>query len=403
MPTYKYVAVNLQKQKFKGKYIANDENDLASQLAKQNLYLVSASEYKGGTPSSFFTLGTGKIKLPELTSFCRQFSIMISSGIQVLDCLNIMRNQSFSKYFRSILQVVYDDVKSGEMLSSSLEKHKNVFPEFFISMVRIGEESGNLDMVFVSLAEYYEKDAAIKRKVKAAMIYPGILMLLTIGITVLMLTYVVPTFKNVMSTLEVPIEGITAVAYGISDFLIAYWRWILVGVIVLLGGLILFLKTKTGRYLFDKFKVRCVFMRKITTGLISARFARSLSILLSSGMDLASSLDATTAILVNRYVQKKFREASEEVHHGMTITNSFKKYRLFPPMLIQMISVGENSNSLDEVLSRSCGFFDEQVEFSLNSLTSKLQPIILLIMAVIVGTLFIAIYSPMLSIMNTLA
>lgn len=403
MPTYKYVAVNLQKQKFKGKYIANDENDLASQLAKQNLYLVSASEYKGGTPSSFFTLGTGKIKLPELTSFCRQFSIMISSGIQVLDCLNIMRNQSFSKYFRSILQVVYDDVKSGEMLSSSLEKHKNVFPEFFISMVRIGEESGNLDMVFVSLAEYYEKDAAIKRKVKAAMIYPGILMLLTIGITVLMLTYVVPTFKNVMSTLEVPIEGITAVAYGISDFLIAYWRWILVGVIVLLGGLIFFLKTKTGRYLFDKFKVRCVFMRKITTGLISARFARSLSILLSSGMDLASSLDATTAILVNRYVQKKFREASEEVHHGMTITNSFKKYRLFPPMLIQMISVGENSNSLDEVLSRSCGFFDEQVEFSLNSLTSKLQPIILLIMAVIVGTLFIAIYSPMLSIMNTLA
>ena len=403
MPTFKYVAVNLQKQKFKGKYIANDENDLASQLAKQNLYLVSASEYKGGTPSSFFTLGTGKIKLPELTSFCRQFSIMISSGIQVLDCLNIMRNQSFSKYFRSILQVVYDDVKSGEMLSSSLEKHKNVFPEFFISMVRIGEESGNLDMVFVSLAEYYEKDAAIKRKVKAAMIYPGILMLLTIGITVLMLTYVVPTFKNVMSTLEVPIEGITAVAYGISDFLIAYWRWILVGVIVLLGGLILFLKTKTGRYLFDKFKVRCVFMRKITTGLISARFARSLSILLSSGMDLASSLDATTAILVNRYVQKKFREASEEVHHGMTITNSFKKYRLFPPMLIQMISVGENSNSLDEVLSRSCGFFDEQVEFSLNSLTSKLQPIILLIMAVIVGTLFIAIYSPMLSIMNTLA
>lgn len=403
MPTYKYVAVNLQKQKFKGKYIANDENDLASQLAKQNLYLVSASEYKGGTPSSFFTLGTGKIKLPELTSFCRQFSIMISSGIQVLDCLNIMRNQSFSKYFRSILQVVYDDVKSGEMLSSSLEKHKNVFPEFFISMVRIGEESGNLDMVFVSLAEYYEKDAAIKRKVKAAMIYPGILMLLTIGITVLMLTYVVPTFKNVMSTLEVPIEGITAVAYGISDFLIVYWRWILVGVIVLLGGLIFFLKTKTGRYLFDKFKVRCVFMRKITTGLISARFARSLSILLSSGMDLASSLDATTAILVNRYVQKKFREASEEVHHGMTITNSFKKYRLFPPMLIQMISVGENSNSLDEVLSRSCGFFDEQVEFSLNSLTSKLQPIILLIMAVIVGTLFIAIYSPMLSIMNTLA
>lgn len=403
MPTYKYVAVNLQKQKFKGKYIANDENDLASQLAKQNLYLVSASEYKGGTPSSFFTLGTGKIKLPELTSFCRQFSIMISSGIQVLDCLNIMRNQSFSKYFRSILQVVYDDVKSGEMLSNSLEKHKNVFPEFFISMVRIGEESGNLDMVFVSLAEYYEKDAAIKRKVKAAMIYPGILTILTIGITVLMLAYVVPTFKKVMSTLEVPIEGITAVAYGISDFLIAYWRWILVGVIVLLGGLILFLKTKTGRYLFDKFKVRCVFMRKITTGLISARFARSLSILLSSGMDLASSLDATTAILVNRYVQKKFREASEEVHHGMTITNSFKKYRLFPPMLIQMISVGENSNSLDEVLSRSCGFFDEQVEFSLNSLTSKLQPIILLIMAVIVGTLFIAIYSPMLSIMNTLA
>ena len=203
MPTYKYVAVNLQKKKYKGIFIAEDEKDLAVQLTKQNLYLVSASLYKGGTPSAFFTLGTGKVKLSELTTFCRQFSIMISTGIPLLGCIDSLKQQPYSAYFKSILQVVSEDVKGGAMLSEALDKHNKVFPDFFRSMVHVGEVSGKLDSVFVSLADYYESDAAIKRKVKSALSYPLMLALMTVAIVILMLAFVVPTFRETLSTLEV--------------------------------------------------------------------------------------------------------------------------------------------------------------------------------------------------------
>lgn len=403
MPLYKYVAVDLQKRKFKGQYIADNEKDLASQLAKRNLYLVSAKLYKGGTPSAFFTLGTGKVKMSELTSFCRQISIMLTSGIQVLDCLDMMRNQSFSSYFKSIVQVIYDDVKSGEMLTASLEKHKKVFPSFFISMVSVGEVSGNLDEVFISLANYYENDAAIKRKIKSALIYPSMLALMTLAVVVLMLAFVVPTFKETMSSLEVPIEGFTAVIYGISDFLVANWYYIVAGLILIVGGFIIFFMTEQGKRFRDACLVKFPFFKKVTKNLTSARFARALSILLKSGMDLSAALDSTAVILNNHYIVNRFRLACDDVRHGMTMAEAFKKYDLFPPILIQMIAVGESTNSVEEVLTRSCRFFDEQVETSLNSITSKIQPAMLLIMGTIVATLFMAVYSPMLSIMDRLA
>lgn len=402
MPTYKYVAVNLQKQKFKGKYIAEDEKDLAVQLAKQNLYLVSAMEYKGGTPSAFFTLGTGKVKLTELTTFCRQFAIMLTSGMQILDCLEIFKSQSFSSYFKSILAVITDDVRSGDMLSVALDKHKKVFPDFFVSMVHVGEASGKLDTVFISLANYYESDAALKRKVKSALAYPMMLLGMTIAITVLMLAYVVPTFKDVLADLEVEPDGFTAVIYGISDFMLEYWQILVAAVILIGGGLFLFLQTTTGKHAWDVFKIKGPVIGKVTVELITARFARAFSILLSSGMDLASALDSTAMILGNNYMESRFKAASEEVRNGMTITAAFRKYELFPDLMTQMLAVAERTNALDEVLSRSCKFFDEQVEATLSSLTTKIQPIMLLIMAAVVGSLFIAVYAPMLSIMDGL-
>ena len=172
MNKYKYTAVNLDKKKIKGTFIAKDEQDLGEQLAKQGLYLISSSIYTGNTPSAFFTLGTGKVTLAELTIFCRQFAIMLNTNIPILDCLDILKNQPYSGYFKKILEVIYDDVKSGILLSAALEKHGRVFPDFFKSMISVGEKSGKLDVVFVSLADYYETDTAIKRKAKSAMSYP---------------------------------------------------------------------------------------------------------------------------------------------------------------------------------------------------------------------------------------
>ncbi|MBQ3012938.1 MAG: type II secretion system F family protein [Clostridia bacterium] len=403
MPTYKYVAVNLQKKKYKGIFIAEDEQDLAVQLTKQNLYLVSASVYKGGTPSAFFTLGTGKVKLSELTTFCRQFAIMLSTGITLLECIDILKTQPYSAYFKSVLQVISEDIKGGAMLSEALDKHKKIFPDFFCSMVHVGEASGKLDTVFVSLADYYEKDSAIKRKVKSALSYPSMLALMTVAIAILMLAFVVPTFRESLASLDVEITGLTKAVYDISDFFLVYGGLVIAAIIILGGVIFLLSRTAKGKRVIDVIKIKAPLIGRIQVNLITARFARAFSILLSSGMDLASALDAVTIILGNSYVKERFEEAATDVHNGVTLTDAFQKQKLFPPMLLQMLAVGEQTASLEEVLSRSCAFFDDQVDTSLTSLTSKIQPTMLVIMGLIVGVLFFAVYSPMLAIMSTLA
>ena len=389
-------------QKIKGTFIAKDEKDLAAQLAKQSLYLVSAKNYSGNTPSAFFTLGTGKVSLKELTSFCRQFAIMLNTHIPILDCLDILKNQQYSAYFRGILEVIYEDVRSGIVMSEALEKHKKVFPDFFRSMIYVGEQSGKLETVFLALADYYETDSNIKKKMKSAMSYPLMLMVMAIGIVIIMLAFVIPTFRDTLSKLEVEITGITAVIYGMSDFLLANWLYMLAGVVVI--GLVIFgiLRTEKGKYAFDFLKVKIPLLKTVQINMVTARFARAFALLISSGMDITDAMDSVEVVIGNRYVKRRFHAAAESVRQGMSLTNAFESHKLFPPMMNQMITVGEKTNSLDDVLLRSCSFFDSQVETSLNSLTSKIQPVMLIIIGAVIGTMFIGVYSPMLSIMNGL-
>ena len=403
MQKYKYTAVNLQKQKIKGTFIANDEHDLAAQLAKQSLFLISCKAYTNDTPSAFFTLSVGSgVSLSELTTFCRQFSIMQNTGIPILDCLDILRNQPYTAYFRKLLQVVYEDVKSGMLMSDALDKHKKVFPHFFRSMVRVGELSGKMEMVFSSLADYYESDAAIKGKVKSALSYPLMLLGMTVGVVILMMLVVVPTFREAMAQMDVEITGITKTVYDMSDFLLANGGLIFLGICVFALIFILVGRTEKGAFFYDKMLMYIPIVKTIQRNLLTARFARAFGLLLSSGMDLNAAMDSVEVIMGNRYMKQKFHEAAENVRQGMSLTVAFETYKLFPQMMIQMITIGERTGTMDEVLMRSCAFFDNQVETSLNSMTSKIQPVMLALMGGIIGTLFIAVYSPMLSIMTNL-
>ena len=403
MQKYKYTAVNLQNQKIRGTFIANDETDLAAQLAKQSLFLISAKVQKNETPSAFFTLSVGSsVSLMELTNFCRQFAIMQNTGIPILDSLDILRNQNYSSYFRNLLHVIYADVKSGLLLSDALDKHKKVFPHFFRSMVRVGELSGKMEMVFASLADYYESDRAIKSKVKSALSYPLMLLGMTVGIVILMMLVVIPTFRTSMAQMEVEITGITKTVYDMSDFVLNYWKVMLAGIVTV--GLVIFLvgRTESGAFFFDKLKMHIPMVKTIQRNLFTARFARAFGLLLTSGMDLNAAMDAVEVIIGNRYLRKNFHDAAESVRQGAPLTVAFDAYKLFPQMMLQMITVGERTGTLDEVMMRSCVFFDNQVETSLQSLTSKIQPVMLMLMGGIIGALFIAVYSPMLEIMNNL-
>ena len=402
MPVYKYIAVNLQKQKVKGKFIADNEKDLAEALAKKNLYIVSSSVDKGGSPSAFFTTGTGKVQLKELTTFCRQFAIMITAGITLVESLGNLKKQNYTPYFKSILQTIYDDVKSGSMLSDAVDKHAKVFPHFFRSMVHVGEASGKLNVAFESLADYYESDEKIKRKAKSALSYPLMLLGITIGIVILMLTFVVPTFKDTMNKLDVEFEGFTKTVYDMSDFMTENWSFLLIGLILIIIVLFLLLQTKGGKYAFDAFKLYAPFIGKVQVDLITARYARAFSILLSSGMPMSETLNTLELIIGNQCLQKRFKKVKEEVNHGVSLTKALENFNFFPEILIQMVSVGEKTAALDEVMTRTYKYFDERVETALNAMTAKIQPIMLLIMGVTIGSLFLAVYSPMLSIMNQL-
>lgn len=400
MQKYKYTAVNLQNQRFKGVFIAKDEKDLASQLARQGLYLTSSAPYKGDV--SFFTLGSAKVSMNELTTFCRQFAIMIDTGIPILDCLDILRNQQYGSFLKKLLQIVYEDVKGGMLLSAALEKHPKTFPNFFRSMIHVGETSGKLETVLNSLADYYEKDAAIKRKVKSAMSYPLMLMGMTVGIVIIMMLMVIPTFRDAMSSLEVNPEGLTKTVYDMSDYLIANWMYMLIGLLCIVAVIFLLLRLEKGKYIKDVLLVKLPLINTVQKNLIAARFSRAFGLLLSSGMDLNEAMISVEVILTNRYVKKKFRAAAENIRHGMSMTVALENEKLFPQMMIQMVSIGEKTATLDSVFAKSCEFFDVQVETSLTSLTSKIQPAMMLIMGTIIATLFIAVYSPMLTIMTGL-
>lgn len=399
MKKFKYTAFNLHRKKFSGVYFANNEEDLRAKLSDQGLFLISCRTVADKSPNAFFSV-TGKVNMKEITHFCRQLSIMINSSIELINCLEILKDQSFSKFFKQILEMIYEDVKSGQLLSQAMEKHKKIFPNFFRNMIYVGEMSSSLEKVLQNIADYYENEGRIKSKVKSAMVYPVMLLVMTIGILVLMMLMVVPTFKSSLGEMEVEMPGITMAIFNLSDFIMQNWMMIFLVAFAVVFLIILFAKTKSGRYFFDMLGMKIGVIKRYKTAKVTSIFSRAFGMLLSSGMHIVDAMEVVEKILGNKYVEKKFAVAIEQVREGVALTKALENMKVFPPMLLQMIAVGEKTASLDETLLRTCGYFDEELSNSLNALTSMIQPVLMLFMGVSIGIIFIAVYSPMLSIMQ---
>jgi len=399
---YKYTAVNIEKRKFTGSFFAENEDHLRKQLAQQNLYLISCKVLTDATPNAFFSV-SGKVQIPELTNFCRQFAIMLNSGISILESLSQLKDQRFSGYFKKILYMIYDDVKIGLLLSKAMEKHKKVFPEFFRSMIYVGEVSGNLENVLTSLADYYEKDVALKRKIKSALSYPLMMGAMIFGIALLMLLVIVPIFKDSLSNMEISddeMNPLTLAIFHLSDWMKVNGLTLLYVVVLVFALGFVLLRTEKGKYYFDVFKYKCPGIKNVSVNMVASKFTKSTGLLLSSGMNLVDALEVVKNLLGNRYAMQVFEHVIEDVRRGAALTFAMENYKMFPQMLIQMMSTGEKTGGIEEVLMRSINFFDNQVETSLLKLTGVLQPLMLVGMAGVIGVMFIAIYSPMLSIMT---
>lgn len=391
----------MNKKKFSGIYLAENVTELRNMLARQGLYLTSARVMKNQRPSAALSL-SGKIPIKELTTFCRQFAIMINAGISVSESIGSLKNQDYSAFFKQSLSIVHEDLNSGMMLSEALKKQKRAYPEFFTSMIYIGEGSGSLDVVLNNLADYYETDAQIKSKTKSALVYPIVLLVIMVSILAVMTFFVIPTFEEALSELDVKMPALTTTIFNMSHKIADNIVTILIVIASIVAALVIFGRFRIGRYTYDTLKYKLPVIKKVQRSMVTSRFARAFGLLLSGGTDLMEAMYMIANVLGNKYVEKRFRLAVNEVERGMNLTMALDSYNIFQQMLIQMISVGERTGELDTVLMSSCEFFDQEVENSLKAMTALIQPVLLVIMGGAIAIMFLAVYSPILSIMNTL-
>lgn len=399
MPLYKCKVINTYGQRQTVIREATDENALKAQIRQDQIHMLSYTVVKEEKENEFFAVSS-KVKFNEVITFLRQFSVMLKAGIPISDCLNNLHKQKFSVPFRNVLQTIYLDVESGVLLSAAFAKHPKVFPRFFVSMVGIGEVSGTLDKVMTNMAEYYENDRKIKKKASSAMVYPTLLICMIFAVIIFLCLFVLPQFESTISQLGGEVPQITKIVMGVAEFVQDYIFIIVPGAAILIFGIAMFFKTKKGRYVKDVLMFNLPIISKIEKNLITARFSRAFVILLGSGMSMIDILENLRKMLGNEVFTRKFDYTIEEVKRGRRIASSIEATRLFPPMLTEMINVGEKSGNIEEVLESTGSYFDEQVESSIAKAVATIEPIAIILLGVVVALVVLSVLVPMMSMMN---
>jgi len=401
MNKYKYVATSPEGKKIKGTFVAETEGEMKEMLLKAGYYVSSYRQISTKQLSSFFSL-SNKIKTKELSQFCNQFSAMIGAGISIVEGIDVAANQGFTPKLRNALKAIQEDMRQGVSLSDAMAKHPKIFPPFFSSMVYIGEQAGCLDRVLVTVAEYYELENKTKRKIKSALAYPIILVIMLVGIVVAMMMFVIPRFITNFEKMGTELPKLTMAIFNASLFFqenFLYIFLVLFGIIVVLY-LIKFLPSV--QMLYDKLKVTLPVFKKINMSIFVSRFCRSLGLLLSSGADTLTALESLKQTITNKYLKKKFDRVIDDVRMGMALSSALEVEMKLSKVLIQMVVVGEKTGELDDILIKTAPFFDSDTENSLNLITTIIQPAVMVVLGGMVAVLFVAIYSPILNSIKSL-
>lgn len=400
MPEYLFKARSLTGQAWNGTLESDSAEALELMLNEKGFFALEINpKVEGVSISHIFD----KVNKRDLAVFCRQLAVIISSGVTIIEAINILAEQTGKPSFKQVLVAVGDDVQKGKLLSQSMTAFPNIFPEFLRNMIRVGEASGTLDDIMEQMANYYENEDKINRKVKSAMTYPFILMCMTVGVVILLMVMVLPMFSSILSNMGGEMPGITKVLMAVSGFMVNNILYIAVIAGVGILALASYIKTPSGRLRFDTFQISFPLTRSITVKVITSRFARSMGILLKSGISIINAMNIISTLIGNRAVEEKFSVSSEEVQQGRGIADSLERMGIFPPLLIHMIHVGERTGELDQMLLRTSGFFDEEVEAAISRMTTLIEPVMIIILAVIVAVILLSIFLPMLSIMNAVS
>ncbi|MBI1728559.1 MAG: type II secretion system F family protein [Candidatus Rokubacteria bacterium] len=374
-----------------GEIEAQDRTAAVGELRKRAILVTKINEKTGGkTPSK----AGAKVRDKEMAIFTRQFSTMIDAGLPLVQCLNILAEQSESKNLRDVTGLVARSVEQGSTLAEALRHHPRSFDELFVNLVEVGETGGILDTVFQRLAAYIEKAAALKRKVKSAMIYPSSIIGVAFVVVIFMLTFVIPTFTKMFKDLGADLPLPTQVVIWLSEFVQSYILLIIAGAIGCVFALRAYYRTEKGRSTIDALLLKVPVLGTLVRKVAVARFTRTLGTLVSSGVPILEGLRITARTAGNRVVEKAVMQCRAAVTEGKTLADPLKASGVFPPMVTQMISVGEQTGALDAMLSKIADFYDDEVDTAVGALMALLEPVMIVFLGVIIGGLVIAMYLP---------
>jgi type IV pilus assembly protein PilC len=398
MPTFAYSA-----RPAVGGEIQSGEIDLPTKdevlayLHKNRLIPVSVREKPKQITISF---GSG-IKTRDIVIFTRQFATMINSGLPLVQSLEILAEQSDNPNLRKTIQDVLYDVESGHTLADAMRKHPKVFTELFVNMVAAGEAGGILDTILLRLAVFLEKADALRRKIKGAMVYPAVILGVAISAVAVLLIFVIPTFQNMFSAAGVPLPLPTQMVIGMSQILQSYW-WLIGGAII--GGVFLLryiYSTDGGRLALDKLLLNLPILGDMQRKAAVARFTRTLGTLVSSGVSILEGLEITAKTAGNRVIHDAVMGSRASIAGGETIAGPLKESGVFPPMVVQMINVGEQTGGLDEMLTKIADFYDEEVDAAVSAMLAAMEPIMIVVLGTVVGGMIVAMYLPIFDMINT--
>lgn len=407
---FKYEAKDATGKVVKGSVSAVSQAEAVADLRRRNLTPIDVSK-AGGIASWFQKAKGGKkpmakkasCKKGELEVFTRQLSTMLSAGIPMLEALEILADQAESPGFAYCLDRVVSDIRSGSDLSKSLEPHKKVFSHIYVSMIRAGEVSGQIDIILTRLAEYLEAAAHLRSEIKSAMTYPVISLFLVIGIASFLMIGIVPSFKPVFESLEVELPALTVFIMDIAFFMRDFWYVIFGGMAAAFFGIKMACKTPKGQLVKDHVMLRLPVFGILFKKVALSRFARTFSTLVKSGVPILGAMEIVSDTSGNLVISRIVDGARDSVKNGDSLSEPFTKSTVFPPMVVKMMSIGERSGALDALLEKIAEFYDQQVEAEVKGLTSMIEPIMIAVMGVIVGGIVLAVFLPIFKLQEKLS
>lgn len=390
--SFLYSAITREGKTKKGKIEANNLEGAIALLKESGYYPINVSEESALQKE--IIIGN-PVKTKDITIFCQQFEAILTAGVSVLNALDLLKVQTENKFFRKIIAQVYTLVETGESLSGAMETYSKYFPSILINMVAAGEASGNLDIAFKRMAEHFEKEYKLKQNIKKATMYPLVVSIIAVGVIIVLLTFVIPTFVQMYSELGTELPSTTRTLMGISNFIINKWYVLIIIIILSVGGFIYFSKTEYGKIALSGIKLKIPLIGKVNVKIIASRFSRTMSTLLASGLTLLDALEIVAKVVDNHKVEKGILNAKNQVSKGFTLSKPIEEMGIFPPMITHMVRIGEDTGQLEPILNKVADFYDGEVETAVSQLTTMIEPLIIVVLAVVVGFVVISIVQPM--------